>query len=125
MNKLQQKLTKEIEKQEAKGPARHRVEGYRQTEGARALLEGARSRQKWATEWRRKAIRAEADSVRYVYASMRNFSVKAAIFSKDGVDVLLLAPTRANWIKADAEELARYENGEEYLRAQYFRVRSA
>jgi bifunctional pyridoxal-dependent enzyme with beta-cystathionase and maltose regulon repressor activities len=123
MNKLQQKLTAEIAKQEAKAPASHKVEGYRQTESARALLQVARGRQNWAKRWRQMAIDSNADSVRYVQATMRNFSTKVAIFSKDGVDVLMLAPSRENWHKVRDADLAKYgPTGEEYLRNQYFRV---
>lgn len=124
MNQLQQKLTKEIEKQEAKGRADFHVAGYRQTDSARALLEGARGRQKWATEWRALAIESGADDVRYVQASTRNFTTKVAIFSKDGVDVLLLSPSRSNWMKADADKIARHGSGEEYLTANYFKVKA-
>jgi hypothetical protein len=122
MNKLQQKLMKEIEKQEGKGAAQHRVEGYRQTDSAAALLQAARGRQKWACDWRRRAIASGADSVRYVTASMApKFTTRAAIFSKDGVDVLLLSPSRENWLKLDADDLAG-TTGEEELKRQYFKV---
>lgn len=124
MNDLQKKLTKEIEKQAAKGAAQFRVAGYRRTDSASALLHAARGRQKWAMRWRELAIESGADSVRYVYANMKSFSVKVAIFSKDGTDVLLLAPTRENWLKVKADEF-KGKTGEEYLRDQYFRVREA
>lgn len=122
MNELQQKLIKEIEKQEGKGVAQFNVPGYRQTDSASALLHAARGRQKWATEWRRRAIEAGADSVRHVQASMgHKFTTKVAIFSKDGVDVLLLSPARQNWIRPDADDL-KGRTGEEFLKDYGFRV---
>lgn len=124
MNDLQKKLTKEIEKQAAKGAAQFRVAGYRQTDSASALLHAARGRQKWAMRWRQLAIESGADSVRYVHASMRNFSTKVAIFSKDGVDVLMLAPSRENWHKVKADQF-KGMTGEEWLKNDYFRVREA
>lgn len=121
MNKLQQKLQKEIEKQEAKGAAQHRVEGYRQTESARALLGAARSRQNWAKRWRTKAIESGADSVRYVQASMRTFTTRVAVFSKDGVDVYACSPQRENWYKFDAADLEG-TTADDLLRKYDFRV---
>lgn len=123
MNSLQKKLTREIEKQESKGAAQHRVEGYRQTDSAAALLQAARGRQKWASTWRRNAIESGADSVRHVQASMGNFTTKVSIFSKDGEDVLMLAPSRENWYKFKAEEF-KDRTGEDILRSLHFRVRA-
>ena len=94
MNKLQTKLTQEIAKQEAKGRADHQVAGYRQTDNARSLLETARAKQVYAIQWRKRAIATGADSVRIVIVSNRHMSVNVSVFSKDGDDVLALAPSR-------------------------------
>jgi phenylacetate-coenzyme A ligase PaaK-like adenylate-forming protein len=124
MNALQKKLTREIEKQQAKGAAQFRVAGYRQTDSAAALLGAARGRQQWAKRWRQLAIDTGADSVRHVQATMGNFTTKVAIFSKDDVDVLMLAPSRENWFKVKADDLAKHgPTGEEWLRDSRFRVR--
>lgn len=121
MNSLQKKLTREIEKQESKPMARARVEGYRQNETSRAALETARSKQRFAVQWRKDVIASGADSVRTIRVSSRRKTFKVSVFSKDGRDVYALAPAAPQFFKFDKTESAgqkcREDNAADYYRS--------
>lgn len=119
MNKLQQKLTKEIERQEAKGVAQHQVAGYRQTDSAAALLASVRGKQKAAITWRQKVIASGADSVRKIKVSNRRVSVLVNVYSKDGIDLLALSPARLGFWQWDSNDTLPVVD---FYRANYFNV---
>ena len=122
MNKLLQRLTNEVAKQEAKPKAHARVPGYRQNETSRAALETARGKQTFAVSWRRAVIATGADSVRTLTVSTRRKGFRVNVYSKDGVDLIALAPAAPQFFRFETRDERGEKDAESFYRALGMRV---
>ena len=118
-------LLNELDKQRRKGAAQHHVEGYRQTEGARALLAAARDRQRAALKWREEVLELDgelSERKESWYVSVGSqFKLKHfRVYAVDGVDRAVVETARGVVNYLDGEDTMA-----DYMSTAYMRARKA